>query len=105
MNLSIEELVKIVVAAVVDELARRGIKVEQGPVQGRTVPAAASPPTTVHVVDMSGFRSPVLLENHLLSLQKDVKEIAVPERTVVTPGARELLKRKNLILKRIPTTN
>jgi hypothetical protein len=106
MNLTIDELVRIVVTAVVEELARRGISVEQGAGQARPIsPPASSSPAKVHIIDMSGFRSPVLLERQLLSLPKEVKEIAVPERTVVTPGARELLKRKNLILKKIPTTN
>jgi ethanolamine utilization cobalamin adenosyltransferase len=54
---------------------------------------------------MSGFRSPVLLESHLLSLAPEVKEIAVPAGTVITPGARDVIRRKNLILKIIPTTN
>jgi hypothetical protein len=105
MKLSVEELVNIVVAAVVAELAKRGIEVEFGPAKGKTVSPVSVPNASVHVINMAGYRSPVLLESHLQALPTDVKEIAVPERTVVTPGAREIIKRKNLILKSIPKTN
>lgn len=114
MNLSMEELVNKVVAEVLAELSRRGVKVDFGPPQRTSAPAASrlnvanmanTAYTAVHVVDMSGFRSPVLLENHLLSLGPEVKEIAVPCGTVVTPGAREVMKKKNLKLKSIPKTN
>ena len=105
MKLSVEELVNIVFAAVVAELKRRGIEVEFGPAKGKSFSPVSVQDAAVHVINMSGFRSPVLLESHLQSLPTDVKEIAVPERTVVTPGAREIIKRKNLILKSIPITN
>ena len=114
MNLSIEELVNKVVAEVLAELSRRGVKVDVGspqksPVQVashlKVVKVADMATTAVHVVDMSGFRSPVLLENYLLSLGPEVKEIAVPCGTVVTPGAKEVIKKKNLKLKSIPKTN
>jgi len=100
-----EELVNKVVAAVLAELAKRGVKVDFGSTQNRNIKAVSPPNVSVHVVDMSGFRSPVLLERHLLSLAPDVKEIAVPAGSVITPGARDILKKRNLILKSIPTTN
>jgi hypothetical protein len=105
MNLPIEDLVNKVVAEVLAELSRRGIKVESGSPQGSSARSASSPTVSVHVVDMNGFRSPVLLERHLLVLTPEVREIAVPAGTVVTPGAKEILRRKNLKLKSIPTTN
>ena len=105
MNQSIEELVNKIVAEVLAELSRRGAKVNFGPPQKNPPKTASQPNASVHVVDMSGFRSPVLLESHLLSLAPEVKEIAVPSGTVITPGARDIIKRKNLILKSIPTTN
>jgi hypothetical protein len=105
MNLTIEELVNRVVAEVLAELARRGIRLDIHP--SGTTPGAspATLHTSVHVVDMSGFRSPVLLERHLVSLAPEIREISVPAGTVITPGARDLLRKKNLILKSKPTTN
>jgi hypothetical protein len=100
-----EELVNKVVAAVLAELSRRGVKVDFGLPHKSNTKTAAPPSSAVHVVDMSGFRSPVLLERHLISLASEVREIGVPAGTVITPGAREILRRKNLILKSIPTTN
>jgi hypothetical protein len=105
MNLTIEELVNKVVAEVLAELSRRGVKVDFGPSPKTPVKPATPPRGSVHVVDMSGFRSPVLLESHLLSLAPEIREIAVPAGTVITPGARDVLRKKNLILKSNPTTN
>ena len=105
MNQSIEELVNKVVAEVLAELSRRGAKVDFGPPQKNPTKTASPPNGSVHVVDMSGFRSPVLLESHLLSLAPEVKEIAIPAGTVITPGARDVIRKKSLILKIIPTTN
>lgn len=104
MKLSTEELVNRVVAEVMAELARRGKKLDQGSPASHTPRPAPSPGPADHVIDMSGFKSPVLLESHLLSLGPDVKEVVVPTGTVVTPGAREILKKKNLTLKSIPKT-
>jgi hypothetical protein len=105
MKYSVDELVNIVVAAVLAELSRRGVEVDFSPAKEKPVSAASAPKTSTHLIDMSGYRSPVLLEHHLLSLPSDVKEIAVPERTVITPGAREILRKKNITLKNIPKTN
>lgn len=105
MNLSIEDLVNKVVAEVLAELSRRGMKLDSVPHQNAPLKTVSPPSTSVHIVDMSGFRSPVLLESHLLSLGPEVKEIAIPAGTVVTPGAREIIRKKNLILKSIPKTN
>jgi hypothetical protein len=105
MNLSMEELVNKIVAEVLAELSRRGVKLDFAPPQKSPVKTASPPSASVHVVDMSGFRNPVLLERHLISLAPEIKEIGVPAGTVITPGARDMLRKKNLILKSIPTTN
>jgi hypothetical protein len=105
MNQSMEELVEKVVAAVLAELSRRGVKVNFGAPQKGNFKPSPPPSSSVHVVDMTGFRSPVLLERHLLSLGPEIREVEVPAGTVVTPGARSILRKKNLTLKSIPTTN
>ena len=105
MNLSIEELVNKVVAEVLAELKRRGVKVDSGSSQKQAVHPASGPGASVHVVDMGAFRSPVLLERHVASVGPEVKEVAVPVGTVITPGAKDVLRKKNLTLKSIPKTN
>ena len=47
-------------------------------------------------MDMSEFKTPILTENNLGVLDKDVCEIIVPEKTIVTPGARSILKNRAL---------
>ena len=105
MNLTIEELVNKVVAEVLAELSRRGVKMDSCPRQDRSAATMIPPTSSVYVVDMSGFRSPVLLESHLLSLAPEIKEIVIPTGTVITPGAKDVMRRKNLKLKNIPKTN
>ena len=105
MNLSIEELVNKVVAEVLAELVRRGVKVDFSSTPQAAVRTIQAQSEHVYVVDMSGFRSPVLLESHLLSLAPTIKEIVIPEGTIITPGARDILRKKNLLLKSNPTTN
>ena len=105
MNLPMEELVNKVVAEVLAELSRRGVKLDFGPPRKNATKTASPQNASVHVVDMSGFRSPVLLERHLVSLAPEVKEISIPAGTVITPGARELVRKKNLTLKITSTTN
>jgi hypothetical protein len=105
MNLSMEELINKVVAAVLAELARRGIKLDAVPSPPSGVRAMPAAGPHSYVVDMSGFKSPVLLERHVFMLSPEIKEIVVPAGTVVTPGARDIIKKKNLKLTKIPTTN
>jgi hypothetical protein len=105
MNLSMEELVNKVVAAVLAELARRGIKLDAVPTKANGVGAMSAPGPHSYAIDMSGFKSPVLLERHVFMLSPEIKEIVVPAGTVVTPGARDIIKKKNLKLTKIPTTN
>jgi hypothetical protein len=105
MNISMEQLVNMVVAAVLAELAKRGIRVETGPVRSGNTLAAAPQHQIARVIDMSEFRSPVLLERHLRSLAPETREIVVPPGTAVTPGARDIIKKKNLTLKHTSTTN
>jgi ethanolamine utilization cobalamin adenosyltransferase len=38
-------------------------------------------------------------------LAPEIKEVVVPSGTVVTPGARDIIKKKNLKLMKIPTTH
>jgi len=104
-DLTIEDLVNKVVAEVLKELARRGIHADPAPLRAGSQGQSASSTETVRKIDMTGFRSPVLLERHLEALKPDIKEIVVPAGTVITPGAREILRRKNLTLKYTSTTN
>jgi FAD/FMN-containing dehydrogenase len=105
MNISMEQLVNMVVAAVLKELTKRGIRVETGAARTGNTPSLSPQPQIARVINMSEFRSPVLLERHLRTLAPETREIVVPPGTVVTPGAKDIIRKKNLTLKHTSTTN
>ena len=47
---------------------------------------------------MSSYRTPVLTENHIQRLHPLTGEIIVPQGTVITPKARELIKVKQILV-------
>ncbi|MDZ7724101.1 MAG: hypothetical protein U5R06_15165 [candidate division KSB1 bacterium] len=49
-------------------------------------------------IDMSGYQSPVLTERQIQRLHDLTGRVIVPSGTVVTPKAKELLKRKQISL-------
>ena len=90
MQISIEELVEIIVK----ELLAKGIVINSTSVSkdiGRK-----SEEKKLIEIDMSGFKTPVLTENQLTSLESSIEEIIIPERTIITPGAREIIHKKKL---------
>jgi hypothetical protein len=97
MNITIEHLIELVVRETIRELSRRGIPIENElgksnePVENKNVSACVS-------IDLSQYRTPVLTEAHLVKIDDSVREISIPQGTVITPGAKELIKKRNLIV-------
>jgi hypothetical protein len=54
--------------------------------------------TNKKVIDMNGYKTPVLTENHIAVLEYEVNEIIIPKGTIITPGAKDLIKKRKLIL-------
>ena len=50
------------------------------------------------IIDMSNYKTPILTENHLLTLDPKINEIVVPKGTIITPGARDIIKRHKIVL-------
>jgi hypothetical protein len=103
VKISMEELVAAVVREVVAELTKRGVEVVGSSPSPRTAasPSFVSPAPGASVeIDMSGFKTPVLTESQLTRLGPGVGTVVVPCRTVVTPGAWDLLRSKKLNLVR-----
>jgi len=47
---------------------------------------------------MSKYKTPILTENHIQRLHELTGKVIIPQGTIVTPKAKELLKEKNLSL-------
>jgi hypothetical protein len=92
VEIPIDTLVEIVVRRVLAELAERGIGV--GTAAGQNPPAPANAARVT--IDMTGYRTPVLTEERVRSLDPRVREILVPPGTVCTIGARDMMQRKKI---------
>jgi hypothetical protein len=115
VQISLDQLIAAVVRELVAELTRRGVVVTgtSAPAMGPARPAlpgpagVSSPPPVPAsaapdgaVIDMSAYRTPILTEEHLTRLAPSVKSVVVPCSTVLTPGARDLIRVKKLSLVR-----
>jgi hypothetical protein len=90
MNISIEQLIELIVKQVVAELTQHGVEIDFGDEK-------KSSSNTKVEIDMSCYKTPVLTENNS-QLNFAEREIIVPKKTVITPGAREIIKKKKLIV-------
>ena len=95
MKISIEELIELIVREVISELTKRGIDVD---LDDNNVSAKSSFIKTNFEIDMSNYRTPLLTENNLSMLDSNIVEIIVPAGTIITPGARETIRKKKLII-------
>jgi hypothetical protein len=91
LEINIENLIEIIVKEVITELARIGVKVNSS----ESIKDLNNLKIEKQEIDMSNYKTPILTENMLESIEENVREIIVPKGTVMTPGARELLKKKN----------
>jgi hypothetical protein len=92
VDIPIEKLVELIVRQVLTELAKQGIRVGGAP--GRHQPASADPARVT--IDMTGYRTPVLTEDRVRSLDPRVREILIPPGTVCTIGARDTVQRRKI---------
>ena len=91
MEISIEKIVEIVTREVLRELSNRGFNIEQAI-------KVTDVKTNLLNIDMNGFKTPVLTENKLFTIDENITKLIVPAKTVITPGARYIIKQKNLTL-------
>ena len=105
MEVSVEKLIELIVKEVAAELSRRGIAVIPASEKGTLSGVQPSQRHLQEIADLKIYKTPVLTENHLASLESSVREIVLPKGTVVTPGARDIIVRKKLIIRSDHRTN
>jgi hypothetical protein len=96
MQISIDRLVAIVVKEVLAELAKRGVAVGTSPAGSAQAPAGVQGPS--ETIDMTGYRTPVLTEHRVRSVDRRTKELRVPAGTIITIGARDLMAQRRMKL-------
>ncbi len=94
MKISLEEIISLVVKEVVAELARRGIQVD-----GNNENILSPDKSRRKIkMDLSEYKTPLLTENHILELDSDILEIEVPIKTIVTPSAQDLIRKRKILI-------
>jgi hypothetical protein len=93
MHNSIENIVKIIVDEVIKALAEKGMIALP---EGKVAPCGGGTKTGIEQIDFSSYRTPVLTEKVINGLHELTGGIRVPCGTIVTPRAKEGLKKKNI---------
>jgi hypothetical protein len=96
VQISIDRLVEIIVKEVLAELTKRGVAVG-APETVRVRTPVMYQGSTVEI-DMTGYRTPVLTENRVRSLERHVRHIVVPAGTICTIGARDVMQERKMKL-------
>ena len=94
MKVSLEEIIEIVTREVIAELLKKGVAIE-GSFSGEGNQDRKKKSLEM---DLNEFKTPVLTENNLGVVDDDICELIVPEKTIITPGARGIIKRKALTI-------
>lgn len=94
MEISLEKIIEIVTREVIKELISRGVKIEQS---GNIEKKSAVKTDSVEI-DMSGYRTPILTENNFQTIDANILKVIVPAKTIITPGARNIIKKNNLTI-------
>ena len=96
MNISLKEIISLIVKEVLEELDRREIKVEG---VNNNMPKVDDNQRIK--MDFSEYKTPVLTESHILEMNLEVAEIEVPKKTIITPSAQDLLRKRKIIITKL----
>ena len=94
MKISLEEIISLVVKEVIAELAKKGIQVD-----GEINSFSKTDRTKQKIkLDLKEYKTPLLTEARILELDSEVVEIEVPIKTIITPSAQDLIRKRNIII-------
>ena len=96
MKINIENLIEIVIKEVIAELTKIGVDIDFS-IQGKRNNDYIFNNKKQNI-DMSNYKTPILTENILESINPEVNEIVIPKGTIFTPGAWDVLKKRNFII-------
>ena len=97
MKINIENLVEIITKEVIKELLKIGVELDFSK-EMKAGNLSNNGNQKKQEIDMSGYKTPILTEYALESIGRDVNEIIIPKGTVFTPGARDIIKKRNVII-------
>jgi hypothetical protein len=102
MAIKLESLIEIIVREVLKQLHENGTEVDISSFNSITN-KNINVIVKSRIIDMSGFKTPVLLEKHIAELKEE--EITIPAGTVITPAAGYLIKKKKIKINYLTNTH
>lgn len=104
MRLPIEQIIEMVTREVIKELTKRGYTVDytsrfRGMHPHGPETKEARKETTSLELCMKEYQTPILTEARFQEIGFGVKELIIPEKTIITPGAYEQIKKRNMEIK------
>lgn len=90
-NINLKYLVEVIVSEVLKELNKRGINI----LYEKNITDDISN-KKVYEIDMSEYKTPILTERMLMIIDSTISEIIIPSETIITHGARDIIKKRNL---------
>lgn len=96
MEISIEKLVSLVVLEVIKSLQKQGVRIVTRTASYSSHNSNCGIRTKCEKINMDKYRTPILTENQIRRLHVLTGEVIIPNGTVITPKARELLKEKGI---------
>ena len=100
MEIKIEKLIEIIVREVISELIRNGVSIDYSSELQKNTSMNNNQNKKVcrELLDLKGYRTPVLTEDRILSLNAETVEIVIPTKTIITPGARDIIKKRKILI-------
>ncbi len=98
-KIDFEQIVEIIVREVISELSRLGVEIEFSSGESQTERQFKfTNSSKCSIIDMKEYVTPILTEDKIESLEPEVIEIVVPEDTILTLGARDIINKRNIKL-------
>ncbi len=94
MEISLQKIIEIVTEEVIKELIKKGIKIDESFIRK----TENNNNNKSFEIDMRRFKTPIVTENILGSIDKNINKIIVPAKTIITPGARHIVKKNKLTI-------
>lgn len=98
VQINIEQLIEIIVREVLKELTKRGESLDFSTKEAANAVKINSKKKQCIVFDMSKYKTPLLTEDDIRSVDQAVEEITIPKGTIITPGAKDIIRKRNLKL-------
>jgi hypothetical protein len=98
MKIDIQKLVEMITTEIITQLAKIGVEIENTSEGEKRIDSVELFNNKFKVIDMNSYMSPVLTENQLLILNPEIEEVIIPTGTVITPGAKDIIRQKKIKL-------